>query len=373
MRVIEGVIVGFIMLAALLVITGATGTWWVHAVGESYEAILRDNYTAAQSVQSMRNDLARMHRTYLASLLQQDAAAGATAFEGMMQSFQYHLERVRHAMLMPGGSEGVQQAAERFGRFSAIALADLQAAERLDPERYAETIMPLLLGVEEAVEHLLQLTEAELLLQGQRAAGAGRSGVQWLVLLGLLGMLASYGYYRVLSSSVFEPLRQLIVQTRRIAQGEAFLRLSRDRHDEFGQIAAEVNRIVDNLDELVQQRDAFRAQRQQLAQALLEQYAGPAIVFDLRGQVSLANSPGRVMLLSPGWQQDLQRIVECIEEGSYRVSEVDLSDGNFRMNQAPMRDRQGNFMGSLITLFLMEGAAPADGSAARAAAPADRS
>jgi hypothetical protein len=81
----------------------------------------------------------------------------------------------------------------------------------------------------------------------------------------------------------------------------------------------------------------------------------------LRREVSLSNSPGRIFLLSSTWQQDMKGIQSALKLGETYQSEISLADGTFRMNQAPMRDRQGNLLGTLVTLFLLEpGSAPRD-------------
>jgi HAMP domain-containing protein len=196
----------------------------------------------------------------------------------------------------------------------------------------------------------------------ERALRQVRSGVQWMAVLGVIGLVGTYAYGHILAQTLIKPLRQMLLQTRRIAQGDLFLRLPTDRTDEFGQMAIEINRIVDQLDQLNQQRDAFRAQRQQIAQALLDQYAGPALIFDLRDQLTLSNTAGRMLLLTASWQMDLEKIQGSLRRGEFVQAHIELADGIFRMNQAPMRDRQGNLLGTLVTLFLVQAEAPAAAS-----------
>lgn len=352
MRVIEAVVVGFFVIAALLAVTGATGTFRLYGLSQTIQEVFQQNYAAVEVVQGMQGQLDGMHRTYMAHL-QSQQAPDLAAFQQRITTFRANLGTLRQSRTLPAKLESLETLERRFERFVEISGTDLKGPTP-SLQHYHADVAPLLADLEESLRHLVELDQVLMLEQSQQAVGAARSGVQALAILGLLGLLVSYAYYHVLSHSLVQPLRRMLHQTRRIAQGEMALRLSSERHDEFGQMSVEINRIVDQLDQLVQQRDAFRAQRQQIAQTLLEQYAGPAIVFDLRREVSLTNTPGRTLLLSSNWQEDLEKLQSSIRSGESQQTGVQLTDGLFRLNQAPMRDRQGNLIGTLITLFLLD-------------------
>ncbi len=84
-------------------------------------------------------------------------------------------------------------------------------------------------------------------LESSRAERQGRVGVIGLCLI----LLASLVVGRFQSSSIAEPLNRLVATLERMRQGDFTQRLSLDQKDEFGILGQGLNRLADDLCELV--------------------------------------------------------------------------------------------------------------------------
>ena len=95
---------------------------------------------------------------------------------------------------------------------------------------------------------------------------------------------------------VLRPIRRLARDARLIAQGNLEHRVEWSSRDAFGQIAAEMNRIVVRLRELRDSEAGRRQMEYQLSDAVLQSIFEPIIVTDSKGHVLKVNQAAAELL-----------------------------------------------------------------------------
>jgi signal transduction histidine kinase len=157
---------------------------------------------------------------------------------------------------------------------------------------------------------------------------------------------------------------------RRIAQGNLEHRVEWSGRDDFGLIAAELNRLAVRLREL-RESDAGRRQMEfQLSDAVLQSIFEPIIVTDGKGHVLKVNSAAAELLgeaagdrmaltNTPGGDKILSAIRDAVSMQKAVAAEGDAAllpmrigkqERSYRLRTTPMRDSEGRLLGTVTTL-----------------------
>ncbi len=170
--------------------------------------------------------------------------------------------------------------------------------------------------------------------------------------------------------SVLRPLHQLARDARRIAQGNLEHHVEWSSHDDFGVIAAELNRIAVRLREL---RDTEAGRRQmefQLSDAVLQSIFEPILVTDGKGHVLKVNQAAAELLgesaadrmaltSTPGGEKilnairdavSMQKAVAAEDEAAMLPMRIGQRERSYRLRTTPMRDADGRLLGAVTTL-----------------------
>jgi two-component system, NtrC family, sensor histidine kinase KinB len=195
-------------------------------------------------------------------------------------------------------------------------------------------------------------------------AATGRTG------LGLAFVLAALAVAAATIYSVLAPVRTMARDARKIAQGNMEHRVEWSSHDDFGQIAIELNRLAVRLRDF---RDTEAGRRQmefQLSDAVLQSIFEPIIVTDSKGHVlkvnqaatellgegatdrmALTNTPGGDKILSAIRDAvSMQKAVAAEGEAAMLPMRIGKSERSYRLRTTPMRDAEGRLLGTVTTL-----------------------
>jgi len=206
--------------------------------------------------------------------------------------------------------------------------------------------------------------------------------------LGLLGMthraLAAAGQLRlawafVVAAILVEivtvylvliPIRTVARDAHKIAQGNLEHRTTWNSRDDFGVIAAELNRLAVRLRDLHDSEAGRRQMEFQLSDAVLQSIFEPIIVTDGKGHIlkvnqaasellgeaasdrlALANTPGGDKILSAIRDAvALQKAVATEDEASMLPMRIGKKERSYRLRTTPMRDSEGRLLGTVTTL-----------------------
>ena len=169
---------------------------------------------------------------------------------------------------------------------------------------------------------------------------------------------------------VLRPIHGLATDARKIAQGNLEHRTAWNSRDDFGVIAAELNRLAVRLRDLHESEAGRRQMEFQLSDAVLQSIFEPIIVTDGKGHVlkvnqaaaellgeaagdrmALANTPGGDKILSAIRDAvSMQKAVAAEDEASMLPMRIGKQERSFRLRTTPMRDSEGRLLGTVTTL-----------------------
>ena len=169
---------------------------------------------------------------------------------------------------------------------------------------------------------------------------------------------------------ILRPVQMLARDAKLIGQGSLEHRVKWSSHDDFGVIAAELNRIAVRLRDLHDTEAGRRQMEFQLSDAVLQSIFEPIIVTDSKGHVlklnqaaeellgaaatdrmALANTPGGEKIL--GAIRDaiaMQKAVAAEGDAALLPMRIGRQERSYRMRTTPMRDADGRLLGAVTTL-----------------------
>jgi NtrC-family two-component system sensor histidine kinase KinB len=194
------------------------------------------------------------------------------------------------------------------------------------------------------------------------AAGLGQVAIVFIVAVVVTAALTAI--------FVLRPVHELARDARLIAGGNLEHRVEWRSRDQFGQIAAELNRMTMRLREL---RDTEAGRRQmefQLSDAVLQSIFEPIIVTDSKGHVLKVNQAAAELLgtkavdrmalaTTPGGEKILKAIADAVSMQKAVANEDDAAllpmrigqkERSYRLRTTPMRDAEGRLLGAVTTL-----------------------
>ncbi|HXR40292.1 MAG TPA: ATP-binding protein [Terracidiphilus sp.] len=194
--------------------------------------------------------------------------------------------------------------------------------------------------------------------------GAGQLGMAWGFVLAAVLVEVATTYF------VLRPIHKVARDARKIAQGNLEHRTDWNSRDDFGVIAAELNRLAVRLRDLHESEAGRRQMEFQLSDAVLQSIFEPIIVTDGKGHIlkvnqaaaellgeaagdrlALANTPGGDKILSAIRDAvSMQKAVATEDEASMLPMRIGKQERSYRLRTTPMRDSEGRLLGTVTTL-----------------------
>ncbi|MBS1805965.1 MAG: PAS domain-containing protein [Acidobacteria bacterium] len=169
---------------------------------------------------------------------------------------------------------------------------------------------------------------------------------------------------------VLQPIRVLADDFKKIAGGNLEHRVEWGSRDDFGVIAAELNRIAVRLRDLRDTEAGRRQMEYQLSDAVLQSIFEPIIVTDSKGHIlklnqaaaeilgeaakdrmGLTNTPGGDKILSAIKDAiSMQKPVAVEGDAAMLPMRIGSQSRSYRLRTTPMRDAEGRLLGTVTTL-----------------------
>src|ERR1700677_141185 len=211
---------------------------------------------------------------------------------------------------------------------------------------------------------LAGLTVGLLALTHRSLLAAGETKLAWALVAAAILIAAGTIYF------VLAPIRQVARDAHKIAQGNLEYRTAWNSREDFGVIAAELNRLAVRLRDLHDSEAGRRQMEFQLSDAVLQSIFEPIIDTDGKGHIlkvnqaaaellgeaagdrmALANTPGGDKILSAIRDAvALQKAVATEDEAAMLPMRIGKKERSFRLRTTPMRDSEGRLLGTVTTL-----------------------
>ena len=211
---------------------------------------------------------------------------------------------------------------------------------------------------------LATLTLGLLVATHRALAAAGQLGLAWVFVFAAILVEVGTVFF------VLRPVHKLARDARKIAQGNLEFRTDWKSRDDFGVIAAELNRLAVRLRDLHDSEAGRRQMEFQLSDPVLQSIFEPIIVTDGKGHIlkvnqaaaellgdaatdrlALANTPGGDKILSAIRDAvQMQKAVAAEDEAAMLPMRIGKQERSFRLRTTPMRDSEGRLLGTVTTL-----------------------
>ena len=278
-------LIGYGVFVAALVVLGAWSAWRLHEMGKVSRRIISENYDSVVAAQEMKENLERQDSAALFGLLGAREKALMQLREHRVR-FDQNLRKAANNITEPGEPEAV--AAIRNDHDIYYRQFDVFIVKPTADEYFAQ-LEPQFNKLRGDCEHLLQLNQRAML--GKAEAAAGVAQLWFYRTLLIAGVLVAVGLALAffLAQRIVGPLQRLTESTARIAGGDLNARVEVDSHDEVGVLAAEYNRMAENLRQLRNSDLGKLLVAQQTTEAAIDSLYDPVIVTDADGHVTKLN------------------------------------------------------------------------------------
>lgn len=357
---------GYGVFIAALVVLGAWSAWRLHDMGKVSRRIISENYDSVVAAQEMKESLERQDSAALFALLGARERALAQLREHRTR-FDQNLLKAANNITELGEREAIADIQndrdiyyQRFDAFSAKPTAD----------DYFAQLEPQFNQLRGDCERLLQLNQRAMRAKSEAAAGVAQLWFYRTLLIA--GLLVAIGLVLAffLAKRIVGPLRRLTESTTRIAGGDLNARVEVDSHDEVGVLAAEYNRMAENLRQLRDSDLGKLLVAQQTTEAAIDSLYDPVIVTDAEGCVTKLNPAAEDIFGSEKENAGMhvgevardvrianavaealesQRPVAVEEMSSVLPLAVSGSERAFRVRTTPMRDHD-HLLGAVTLL-----------------------
>jgi signal transduction histidine kinase len=252
-RIEAKLLAAFLSIAVLLIIMGAVGLSVLSGVNERAEELTRLQHKI-DAYRQVQNDTAAQLYTVASALLTMDERTLDTALRELNQ-FGYDMDRV--AFIASDEAELLDRFRQDYDRFVDIVTQAVQLIRngRTEEARDLQIAQaaPIADRLERLTNQLVDKAEADM-VEGIEASRQAYSASRWTV-IGfavssiLLALLLGYA----ISWSVIGPVKAIEGRLEGIASGEFSKRVEVESRDELGTLAANVNRMSEELGRLYRQ------------------------------------------------------------------------------------------------------------------------
>lgn len=155
------IILGFVILASLLVISGMISIYELTKLGDSVTTLLDDNYKSIEYAKNMSESLSHQKKSFLVAI-NEGTIPSFTQYDSAKVFFEDNLRKASNNLTIPDEIAYVDSIAIMYSRFTntADSLIAFHSFIRLD--KYMSEILPQIEAVESKIEELLTLNQQTL-------------------------------------------------------------------------------------------------------------------------------------------------------------------------------------------------------------------
>ncbi|MGH7775067.1 MAG: ATP-binding protein [Candidatus Binatia bacterium] len=298
-------LVGFLAIVALLITVGAVGLQVLSSVNRRSEDVVKLQRKIAAYRQLQHDTTAQLYSVASALLVPEERTLQATLRQ--LNQFGYDLDRLQ--FVAKDEVELLGQVRKDYDQFIQVVtkVVELIRAEKVVEGRELQLAQasPLADRLERLTNQLVNKAEADMVASIELSHAAYMTS-RWVVIgfaVASIGLALILGY--AISWSVIGPVRQMDARLQQIASGDFSQRVEVQNRDELGTLAANLNRMSEELGQLYRQ---IETRNRELTESLEQQTATSEIL--------------RVIASSP---TDLQPVYEAILSNVTHLCEANIA------------------------------------------------
>jgi signal transduction histidine kinase len=252
-RVQTKLLAAFLAIAALLVMAGAVGLQVLRGVNERTEELIHLQRKIEAYRQVQHDTTSQLYSVSSALLSSDDSTLSSTLRR--LNQFGYDADRLQ--FVAKDEVDLLAEFQQQYGRFVDIVthVVELIRAGRAGEARELQVTQatPLADRLERLTNHLVNKAEADM-VAGIEARTQAYETARWIVIAFALGSIAlALGLGYAISWSLVGPVKEIEAKLNKVATGDFTQRVEVANRDELGALAADVNRMSEELGRLYQQ------------------------------------------------------------------------------------------------------------------------
>jgi signal transduction histidine kinase len=262
-RVQVKLLAAFLAIAMLLIIVGAVGLQVLSEVNQRTEELIKLQRKIEAYRQVQHDTTSQLYSVSSALVISDDLTLLSTLRQ--LNQFGYDVDRLE--FVAKDEAELIDQFRQDYNRFIDIVTRVVElirggrTAEARETQLQQAT--PLADRLERLTNQLVNKAEADM-VAGIEASTQAYATAQWIVIAFALGSIAlalALGY--AISWSLVGPVKEIEARLNQVAAGEFTQRVNVINRDELGALAANVNRMCEDLQRLYQQLELVSKHKSQ--------------------------------------------------------------------------------------------------------------
>jgi two-component system, NtrC family, sensor histidine kinase KinB len=295
----QRILVTLVPLLLLLAVIGSAGIVLLFRLGNSVNAILRENYRSVIAMEGLNEAVERIDSSFQFALSGRLDQA-QHQFTRSWDSYVENLEIEKNNITVPGEGELVarlEQTTADYQRKGEEFYAPHSTIEQRSKAYYGP--QGLLAGfnqIKDVSGQILHLNQNNM----QQASADARhlaklSAIGFAVGLAVALVLAGFAVLHTMRT-ILQPVQTVTQAALAISGGNLDQLVPFESVDELGQLARAFNTMTRHLREFRQSQSARLFRAQQASQATVDSFPDPVIVIDSEGYVEIANPAARRLL-----------------------------------------------------------------------------
>lgn len=292
-------------LLLLLAVVGSAGVVLLLRLGNSVNAILRENYASVIAMERLNEALERIDSSFQIAMSGRDDQdlqnKARDQYEQNWKACLDDLKKEQNNITLPGEGELVAQletlSEQYHSRGDAFYANDRTEAEQRDAYyAHPEGLLQTFIQIKDVSGKILRLNQNNMEQAGREARRIAEHSLVWFGFgLAAAIFLAGLSAWHTVRT-ILQPIGAMTLAAQEISAGNPNQVVPYVGRDELGHLAQAFNTMAHHLRDYRQSQSAQLLRAQQTIQATIDSFPDPVLVIDLDGAVEMANPAARRLL-----------------------------------------------------------------------------